>query len=230
MIEIRKAADRGHANHGWLDSYHTFSFGSFYDPDFQNFRALRVINEDRVEPNKGFGTHPHNNMEILSYIISGKLQHQDSMGNGSVINQGEIQIISAGTGITHSEFNPSDSEQTHFYQIWITPEKQNLQPSYQQKAFQLQSPGLKLIACQNPQDQELKINQDVKIYKGLLSPEQIINLPLEKNRYAWLQIIQGDCRIDEHLLSAGDGAAISQEESLQVISDQSCEFLFFDLP
>jgi redox-sensitive bicupin YhaK (pirin superfamily) len=232
MIVIRKSNDRGHANYGWLDSRHTFSFGGYYDSAQMGFRVLRVINEDRVLAGKGFGTHPHDNMEILSYVVAGELEHKDSLGNGSVIKAGEFQVITAGTGITHSEFNPSSDEPTHFYQIWITPDTKDLKPAYQQKNFQAAGSAmpLKLVASKNPTDGALKVNQDVQLYLVLLTAQQSVKLPLASSRYGWLQVVAGAVSLEGNELHSGDGAALSESENPTISAEVEAEVLFFDLP
>ena len=229
MIQVRKANERGHANHGWLDSNHTFSFGRYQDPDHMGFRVLRVINEDKVHPGNGFGTHPHNDMEIISYVVSGKLEHKDSMGNGSVINAGEFQCISAGSGITHSEFNPSATELAHFYQIWIEPDERGVEPNYAQRDFSSAS-GLQLVASKGGKDGSLPINQDAKLYLARVDASERIALPLQKSRYGWLQVVKGSISIGDTQLVSSDGIALSNEREPEVVADSDSEFFFFDLP
>lgn len=232
MIRVRKSSERGHAKHGWLESYHTFSFAHYYDPNHMGFRVLRVMNEDRVLPDNGFGTHPHDNMEILSYVISGELEHKDNMGNGSVIKPGEFQIITAGTGITHSEFNPSSDKETHFYQIWILPDTQGLKPNYQQRAFPPIEGGqaLQLVASKSGEAGSLLVNQDVRLYRAILSQGEEIELPLVVGRYGWIQLVRGEIEIAGEMLRAGDGVALSEIELLEVKAVTGSELLFFDLP
>src|SRR5215472_7910817 len=193
MITIRKAAARGHFAHGWLDTWHTFSFDRYYDPNFMGFRSLRVINEDRVAPHKGFPTHSHRDMEIVTYILSGALEHRDSMGNGSVIKPGDVQRMSAGTGVAHSEFNPSQTEQVHLLQIWILPNQRNLAPSYEQKFFSEvdRSGKFQLIASRDGRDGSVTIHQDASVYAGLLNPGQQLTYAVPSNRHAWLQVARG---------------------------------------
>jgi hypothetical protein len=230
MITVRKSAERGHANHGWLDTYHTFSFADYFDPQHTQFRALRVINEDRIQGGKGFGTHPHENMEILTYIIAGELEHRDSMGNGSVIRPGELQRMSAGTGVTHSEFNPSDSE-THLLQIWIFPETHGLPPSYEQRRFPAldRIGSLTLLASTDGRDGSLTIHQDVEILGGRLDAEHPIDYPVEEGRHVWIQVVSGNLNLNGVPLSSGDGAAVSNELRIGLDSGESAEFLVFNL-
>ena len=231
MITLRKAKERGHANHGWLDSYHTFSFASYYDPNYMGFRSLRVINEDRVHPTKGFAPHSHRDMEIITYILEGALEHKDSMGNSSVINPGEVQIMSAGTGVTHSEYNPSDSQGVHFLQIWILPDTQSLQPSYQQKMYDASKKQGKLCLIASPDGREdsVTIHQDVNLYATVLASGDKISYDIKPNRHVWLQITQGEINLNGELLTAGDAAAISAEKQLEILAIQSGEMLLFDL-
>lgn len=231
MITLRSGNERGHANHGWLDSYHTFSFASYYDPNHMGFRQLRVINEDRVQPGKGFGTHSHHDMEILTYVLEGALEHKDSLGTGAVIMPGEAQRMSAGTGIAHSEFNHSNTEPVHLLQIWILPEQQGLQPSYEQHAFPLEEKlgKLRLIAAKDGREGAVTIHQDVDLYTSVLQPGDKVLHHLKPNRYAWLQVARGDGSLNGHLLKAGDGVAVSEEESLQISTDTGAEILLFDM-
>src|SRR5687768_15961737 len=193
MMRIRRAQDRGHANHGWLDSHHTFSFADYYDPSHMGFRALRVINEDRVEPSRGFGTHPHRDMEIISYVLEGALEHKDSMGTGSIIQPGDVQRMSAGTGVTHSEFNHSKTHPVHFLQIWILPERQGLRPSYEQRTFPLDERRgrLRLVAAREAEGGAITVHQDVALYAGVLDSSQEIVQELRQGRHAWLQVARG---------------------------------------
>lgn len=230
MIKTRKSKDRGHANHGWLDTYHTFSFASYFDPKHMKFRALRVINEDRIAGEQGFGTHPHENMEIITYIIEGELEHRDSMGNGSVIRPGELQRMTAGTGVTHSEFNPSDKT-THLLQIWIYPDSIGLEPGYEQREFPaLQEPDtLTLLASQNGRDNSLTVHQDIEIHGGRLSAGNKFDYPLLPNRHAWVQMVKGALMLNGIALKAGDGASISDEKLITLSAEQDSELLLFDL-
>lgn len=231
MINIRKANERGHANHGWLDTYHTFSFADYYDPSHMGFRDLRVINEDFIEADQGFGTHGHRDMEIITYVIDGAISHRDSMGNGETVHPHEVQRMTAGTGVRHSEFS-SPTEPTHMLQIWILPEKQNLEPSYEQKVF---SPDdkrgrLRLVASRGGTDGSVHINQDVRLYASILNSGESVSHTLADGRHAWLQVISGEIEVGgEHLLP-GDGAAISDETLLEIKGrTDNSEFLLFDL-
>ncbi|BEH09492.1 MULTISPECIES: pirin family protein [Geobacter] len=231
MLRIRKATERGHADHGWLNTYHTFSFADYYDPKHMGFRALRVINEDRVQPKEGFPTHPHRDMEIITYVLEGALEHKDSMGNGSVIRPGEVQRMSAGTGITHSEFNHSGSELVHFLQIWIVPEKDGVAPSYEQTFFpdEEKRKKLRLIASRDGRNGSVTINQDVNLYAALLEQGEEIAHVVPAGRHVWLQVARGSVEINGHHLSPGDGAAVSDENQLIVIGKEKAEVLLFDL-
>jgi len=230
MITVRKSEERGHADHGWLKTYHTFSFAAYFDPKHMKFRALRVINEDRIKAGEGFGTHPHENMEIITYIISGELEHKDSMGNGSVIHSGELQRITAGTGITHSEFNPSNTD-THLLQIWISPERSGLPPGYEQRDFTelKKSNGLTLLASQTGREESLTVHQDIALYLGCLEAGHVLKYSIELDRHAWIQIVEGSLDINGTVLHAGDGCAISDDKELTITADQTSEFLLFDL-
>ena len=231
MIKIRRANERGHANHGWLDTYYTFSFSDYYDPDFMGFRDLRVINEDRIEPGQGFPKHGHRDMEIITYMISGELSHRDSMGNGETIRPNEVQRMTAGTGVLHSEYS-SPTDRTHLLQIWILPEKQNLQPGYEQKEFATEEKQgkLKLVASRGGDDGSVHINQDVKLYASVLKEDEVVELNLTEGRHAWIQLINGSLTINGEKLEAGDGAAVSDESRLKInaLADGT-EFLLFDL-
>ena len=231
MIKLRPAKERGHANHGWLDSYHTFSFADYQDPDYMGFRNLRVINEDRVQAAQGFGTHSHRDMEIISYVLEGQIEHKDSMGTGSIIKPGDVQRMSAGTGVTHSEFNPSKKELLHFLQIWILPEKTGLQPSYEQRSFNREDKLNKwcLVASKDTQSGAVKIHQDVNLYISLFDKDKKMEYPLKEGRHAWVQIAGGSVTINHVSLSAGDGAAISEEKLLAISGKTPSEILLFDL-
>jgi hypothetical protein len=232
MIQIRPAKERGHANHGWLDTYHTFSFSDYYDPKFMGFRSLRVINEDWVKPGYGFPTHPHRDMEIITYVLEGSLEHKDSMGTGSVIRPGEVQKMSAGTGVRHSEFNHSKSEPVHLLQIWILPEKEGLKPMYEQKTIPAEEKQGKLRLVGSPKggNGSVTISQDVELYATELAAGQSVEHTLEKGRYAWLQVARGKITVNGQELQAGDGAAISAEPKLQLAGvGDSSEVLLFDL-
>jgi quercetin 2,3-dioxygenase len=230
MIYVRHAEDRGHANHGWLDTWHTFSFADYHDPAFMGFSALRVINEDRVAPGQGFGTHPHRDMEIVTYILSGALQHKDSMGTGSVIKPGEIQRMSAGTGVTHSEFNPSKTEPVHLLQIWLMPDKKGIEPSYEQK--QIAGNGaLTLIASPEGGKDAVRIQQDARILAARLKKGTSTTHRLRSLRKAWVQVARGSVMVNGTTLHAGDGAAITDEEMISLVApDEAAEALVFDLP
>jgi quercetin 2,3-dioxygenase len=231
MITIRPAAARGHADHGWLDSHHSFSFAEYYDAKHMGFRSLRVINDDRVEAGRGFGMHPHRDMEIVSYVLEGAIQHRDSMGTGSVIRANDVQKMSAGTGVTHSEFNASQSDPVHFLQIWLVPSQRGLAPSYEQKAF---SPAdkrahLRLVASPDGREQSLTIHSDALIYAGVFGNTESAELALEPGRHAWAQVVRGKVRVNGQELTEGDGAAISEESSVRVEGLDDGEVLVFDL-
>ena len=231
MIKIRKSEDRGHFELGWLDTYHTFSFDQYYDPAHMHFRSLRVINEDRVAPGQGFPTHSHRDMEIITYILSGALEHRDSMGNGSVIRPGDVQRMTAGSGIAHGEFNPSQSEAAHLLQIWILPNARDLPPSYEEKAFAEEDRRgrLKLIASDDGRDGSVTIHQDARLYAALLDAGQLVTQSIDPNRYAWLQVAGGTISINEMELKQGDGAAVSKESELAIAAHDQAELLLFDL-
>ena len=230
MITIRKSEDRGHFNHGWLDTYHTFSFDQYYDPAHMHWRSLRVINEDRVAAGQGFPTHSHRDMEIITYILEGALEHRDSMGNGSVIRPGDVQRMTAGTGVSHSEFNPSKSEPVHLLQIWILPNAQDLTPGYEEKNFpETERAGkLRLIASNDASDGSVELRQDARVYTSILEAGQSVEHALADNRYAWLQIARGTVKLNELEMKQGDGAAVSRE-TLNIIADDRAELLLFDL-
>jgi redox-sensitive bicupin YhaK (pirin superfamily) len=231
MIRIRKAADRGHANHGWLDTYHTFSFADYYDPAQMGFRALRVINEDRVQPGQGFGMHPHRDMEIVTYVLEGALEHKDSLGNGSVLRPGEFQRMSAGTGVRHSEFNPSPDEAVHLYQIWLLPARKGVEPSYEQKLFPDDDKRgtLRLVASPHGTDGSLTIQQDANIYLATLGAEQSVVHSLATGRHAWLQVLRGRVTLNGQLLDTSDGAAIGDEGRITIAGGEPSEVMLFDL-
>ena len=228
MIELRHRNERGHFDHGWLDTYHTFSFDRYYDSQHMGFRTLLVINEDRVAPGQGFGTHPHRDMEIITYILEGALEHKDSMGTGSIIRPGEIQRMSAGTGVTHSEFNPSKNEPVHLLQIWIRPETKGITPSYEQKAFKRDEMRgqFHLIAAREPTDGAVKIHQDVRLFATTLD-NQTLEYKLSHGRYAWLQVARGSIALNGIELQAGDGAAVAETAMLNISGKG--EALLFDL-
>lgn len=229
MITIRYAEDRGSVNLGWLDSKHTFSFGHFVDPMYMNFGPLRVINEDRIQPGGGFPTHGHENMEIISYIIDGALEHKDSIGTGSVIRAGEVQRMSAGTGIAHSEYNPSDTDSVHFLQIWIIPGEMDIEPGYEQKMFDPagRRGGLTLVAAGDGRDGALKIHQDIDLYSAILDDGDSVDLPLDDGRIAWIQMAKGSAQINGEQLSPGDGAAVSAETAIALTATSKAEILVF---
>ncbi|MFO1002168.1 MAG: pirin family protein [Planctomycetaceae bacterium] len=231
MLQVRKAHERGHADHGWLDTWHTFSFASYQDPQHVRFRALRVMNEDIVAPGQGFGTHPHNDMEIVTYVLSGALEHKDSMGNGEVLRPGEFQRMTAGTGITHSEFNPSSTEPTHLYQIWLFPERKGLTPSYEQKSFPAagRHNELRLVASRDGAMGSLKIHTDAAIYLSQLDTNGSVNFAIAPGRSVWLQVLSGSVSVNGLTLSQSDGLAVSGEESITITADQESEIMLFDL-
>lgn len=230
---IRKAQERGHANHGWLDSFHTFSFADYYDPAHMGFSALRVINEDRVSAGQGFGTHGHRDMEIISYVVEGALEHKDSIGTGSVINAGDVQVMSAGSGIRHSEFNPSATAAVHFLQIWVLPNATNHTPRYDQKTF---SPDDKrgrarLIVSGDGRDGSLMIHQDTDIYATLLDTGTVLKHELRQGRRGWIQLVGGAIEVNGTMLNSGDGLSIEKETTLTLRAKKdNTEFLIFDLP
>lgn len=230
-IKIRKAEDRGHANHGWLDSFHTFSFADYYDSQHMGFRSLRVINDDTVDAGQGFGTHPHKDMEIISYVVKGDLEHKDSMGNGSVIKQGNIQRMTAGKGITHSEFNHSDENELKFLQIWIEPNQQGLTPSYQELSLNdvKEENELTLFASNDKKDRVIHVNQDVRIYYGQLQDDKLIDYTIQKDRGVWIQMIDGSLKVNDVRLFKGDGIAIEQLDQVKMRSINQSQFLLFDL-
>jgi redox-sensitive bicupin YhaK (pirin superfamily) len=231
MIRVRKSNERGLGDHGWLRSRHTFSFGRYFDPQQMGFRSLRVMNEDRVAPGKGFGTHPHDNMEIITYVLDGELAHRDSMGNGSTLTPGRFQRMSAGTGVTHSEFNPSQEHATHLYQIWIEPNQTNVTPSYEE----LDVPAaekrnrLRLVASPDGRDASLTIHQDAAIYLGDLEAGKEASLPLSSGRHAWVQVLRGGVTVNGESLVAGDAAAVSEEAAVAIRADEPAEVMVFDL-
>ncbi|MFA7496942.1 MAG: pirin family protein [Acidithiobacillus sp.] len=231
MIEIRKSEDRGHANHGWLDSYHTFSFAGYHDPDHIQFGSLRVINEDRVQPGQGFGKHGHRDMEIVSYVLEGALKHSDSMGNGSIIRPGDVQRMSAGTGITHSEYNASQSDPLHFLQIWILPETLGLAPSYEQKYFTISEKRDRLCLLVSPDGHNgsVTVHQDVRIYSSVLENGGRVNHTLVPGRRAYVQLTSGRAEVNGQFLHAGDGAGITNESSILLTGVPGGEVLIFDL-
>jgi len=231
MIRLRKATDRGHADHGWLDTWHTFSFADYYDPEHMGFRALRVINDDVVAPGRGFGTHPHRDMEIVTYVLEGALAHEDSMGNASTIVPGEVQRMSAGTGVLHSEFNHSRTDRVHLLQIWLLPDRTGIAPSYEQTLFpdEEKRGRLRLVASPDGADGSVMIHQDARLYATLLAPGEEVSHPLAPGRHAWVHVARGKASLNGRPLEAGDGAAISAEERLTLRGDGQAEVLLFDL-
>ena len=232
MITIRRSDERGHADHGWLDTYHTFSFADYHDPAHMAFRVLRVMNEDRVAPGQGFGMHPHHDMEIVTLVLEGALEHRDSLGNGELLRPGELQRMTAGTGITHSEFNPSRTEPVHLYQIWIFPERRGLEPSYEQRAFDPvgRRNALQLVASRDGAEGSLRIHQDARIHLANLEPGKSLELEVAAGRHAWLQVLRGAATVGGHALAAGDGASASGPERIAVASAAGAELMLFDLP
>lgn len=231
MIRVRRASERGHAKYNWLDTWHTFSFDTYYDPAHMGFRSLRVINEDRVQPGQGFGMHGHQDMEIVTYVLEGALEHRDNIGNGSVIHAGEFQRMSAGTGVQHSEFNPSKTEPVHFYQIWLLPNENGLLPSYEQKTFSEyeQRGHLRLVVSPDGQHGSLLIHQDARVYLSSLGADQEIRHKLQVGCHAWLQVLRGSVELNGHMLATSDGAAVSDETALAIQAKESSEIMLFDL-
>lgn len=231
MLTVRPAAERGHAQHGWLDSRHTFSFADYHDSRHMGFRALRVINEDRVEPGRGFGTHHHDDMEIVTYVLDGALAHKDSLGNGAAIHPGEVQRMSAGTGIDHSEFNYASDRVVHFLQIWILPERRGLAPSYEQRAFPLDAKrdSLLLVASHDGREGSVTVHQDVAIHAGRLAAGARVAHPLAPGRHVWIQVARGALEANGVALAAGDGLAASDEREIEIVATSDCELLLFDL-
>lgn len=232
MLALRKSHERGHSNHGWLDSYHTFSFSNYYDPQELGFSVLRVINEDRVAPGAGFATHSHQDMEIISYVLEGALQHKDSLGTGSVIRPGEVQVMSAGTGIAHSEFNASQKEPVHFLQIWIEPDQAGSEPAYQQKSFPREEMQGRLRVVVSPDGREgsLTIRQDAYMYSGVLGPGAALNYVFEAGRRAYVHVARGAVEANGKGLAAGDGMKIKEESEIHLTTREGAEVLLFDLP
>lgn len=228
---VRPGNQRGYADHGWLRSYHTFSFANYYDPKHMGFRSLRVINEDRVEGGKGFGAHSHRDMEIISYVLEGELAHQDSMGNGEIIRPGEVQRMSAGTGVRHSEFNNAQDSQVHFLQIWIEPDRHGLAPSYEQKAFPIaeRQDQWRLVAARDGREGAVTVHQDVNLYAALLDPAQSLQYTVADSRYAWLHVARGSVEVGGQALMAGDAAAFEPGEAINVTGKSDAEVLLFDL-
>ena len=230
MKIIRRSNERGHANHGWLDSYHTFSFADYYDPKWMGYRSLRVINDDLVMPGMGFGTHPHRDMEIISYVLSGALQHRDSMGNGRVIKPGEFQYMAAGSGVEHSEFNPSKTEATRLLQIWIKPDAKGVKPRYAERNFTTAETGkLHLVASKTGRDGSFEIHQDADLLLAKLDAGQSVNYSLAKDRHAWIHIAEGEVTLNGTKLSGGDAVALSEETKVEILAGKTSQVLLFDL-
>ena len=231
MLEVRRSDERGHADHGWLNSYHTFSFASYFDPRHTEFGPLRVINEDRVKPGAGFATHSHQDMEIVSYVLEGELAHKDSIGTGSVIRPGDVQRMSAGTGVLHSEFNASKSEPVHFMQIWLVPGERGIEPSYEQKTFGLEEKRgrLRVVASPDARDGSVLLHTDAVLHAGVFAKGESGELPLAKGRHAWVQVARGRVRVNGKELQAGDGAAFSDEPLVKLEGIDDAEVLVFDL-
>jgi redox-sensitive bicupin YhaK (pirin superfamily) len=231
MMIVRKSGERGHANHGWLDSRHTFSFADYYDPAHMGFRALRVINEDRVAPGQGFGRHSHRDMEIISYVLDGGLEHKDSMGTGAVIHPGDVQRMSAGTGVTHSEYNASRKSPVHFLQIWIQPDRRGIAPSYEQKTFSQadKSGQLRLVASPDGANDSVTVHADARIYAAVLATGEVANHELAAGRHAWVHTVRGRARVNGVDLSAGDAVALSEERTVRIEGIDAAELLVFDL-
>lgn len=230
-ITIRRSADRGHANHGWLDTHHTFSFADYYDPKFMGFGSLRVINDDRVAPSRGFGTHPHRDMEIITVVLSGSLAHKDSMGNGSTIRPGDVQRMSAGTGVTHSEVNPSSDEPVHLHQIWIIPERGGLTPSYEQRSFpdSEREGRLRLVASRDGRDGSVTIHQDASLYVSVLRPGDEVTHQIAPGRRAWVQVARGEVTLNGQVLREGDGASSEVAGAMVIAGIERADLLVFDL-
>ena len=231
MITVRRSNERGHADHGWLNTYHTFSFADYQDPNHMGFRSLRVMNEDRVAPGQGFGRHPHRDMEIVSYVLQGSLEHRDSMGNGSVLHAGDFQRITAGTGVEHSEFNPSTTEPVHFYQIWLFPDERGLKPSYEERSFSASDKHnrLRLVASRDGREGSLTVHQDADVFLGSLDSGASVSHQLRPGRHAWVQIMRGSVRVGDTMLGESDAAAISQESELTLVAVEPAEVMLFDL-
>jgi redox-sensitive bicupin YhaK (pirin superfamily) len=231
MIQVRRAAERGHFEHGWLNTFHSFSFADYYDPAHMGFRSLRVINDDRVAPGQGFGMHGHRDMEIITYVLDGALAHRDSLGNGSTIRAGELQHMTAGTGVRHSEFNPSEQEWVHLYQIWLLPDQRGLPPRYEQTVVgEAEKRGrFRLVAAPDGSDGALTIHQDARLYLASLLPGEAVAHDIEPGRAAWLQVLRGGVKVHGHELAAGDGVAVTDESELSVRASNASEVLLFDL-
>jgi redox-sensitive bicupin YhaK (pirin superfamily) len=230
MMTIRKANERGHAEHGWLDSYHSFSFADYYEPQWMGYRSLRVINDDLVMPGMGFGTHPHHNMEIITYVLSGQLEHKDSMGNGRVIRPGEVQYMSAGSGERHSEFNLSKTEASHFLQIWIMPDAQGVKPRYAEKSLRDAPTGkFNLVTSKAGRDGSIAIHQDADLWLAKLDAGQQVTQTLAADRHAWLHVAEGEVVLNGKTLTGGDAAAISREDKVELTANKASQVLLFDL-
>jgi len=231
MINIRKAKERGHFDHGWLNTYHTFSFDQYYDPRYMGFRNLRVINEDFVAAGRGFPTHGHRDMEIITYILEGALKHEDSMGNGSVIRPGDVQRMTAGTGVRHSEKNASNTERVHLLQIWILPHTVDLQPGYEQKAFtdDERRGQLRLIASEDSRDGSVEVHQDISLFASILSAGQEVERTMDERRYAWIQVARGSIDVNGENAAQGDGVVVTGESALKIKAQDDAEILLFDL-
>ena len=230
MMKIRRANERGHAGHGWLDTYHTFSFADYYDPQWMGFRSLRVINDDRVMPGRGFGTHPHRDMEIITYILSGALKHKDSMGNGRVIRPGEVQYMAAGTGVQHSEFNPSSDEAVHLLQIWIQPDHKGVTPRYAEKSLKDTPPGrLNLVTSKTGREDSIAIHQDADLWLAKLDSGNRVTHKLAPGRHAWVHVAEGEVSLNGKTLRGGDAAAVSEEGAVEIGAGKQAQVLLFDL-
>src|SRR6266850_6119370 len=231
MNAIRRSSERGFADHGWLKSFHTFSFADYFDPEHVEFGPLRVINEDRVQAGAGFGTHGHRDMEIISYVLDGELAHKDSMGNGSTIRPGDVQRMSAGTGVTHSEYNPSRTDPVHFLQIWLLPERQGLQPGYEQRTFPAadRDGKLRLVASRTGRDGSVTVHQDAEVFAATLAPEASVVHRLRPGRHAWVQVARGAVTVNGTTLGQGDGAALTDEATVELRATRPSEVLLFDL-
>jgi len=230
MMTIRKSDERGHVNHGWLDSHFTFSFADYHDPRHMGFRSLRVINDDRIAPGGGFGMHPHRDMEIISYVLDGALEHKDSMGNGSVIRPGDFQYMAAGSGVRHSEFNPSETEGTHLLQIWIVPDQRGVKPRYGEKHFASKPAGaLHLVASKTGREDSIAINQDADLHLARLNPNDTVEHKLSPGRHAWVHVATGEVAVNGQVLKAGDAAALSEEARVKLAAKQPSQVLLFDL-
>ena len=229
-MKIRKANERGHANHGWLDSYHTFSFGGYYDPEWMGYRSLRVINDDLVMPGMGFGAHPHRDMEIITYILSGQLEHKDSMGNGRVIQTGDVQYMAAGTGVQHSEYNPSDDEAVHFLQIWIQPDAHGVKPRYAEKSFKDAAPGkFHLVTSKTGRDGSIAVHQDADLWLAKLDAGESLTHEVAAGRHSWLHVAEGDVTVNGKALSGGDAVAVENKAALELRAAKPAQVLLFDL-